>query len=98
AQEQAARLRPDAAEALAALADGRGIDQRQRFREIARDQGIEQRLVCVLHPAQEDVTLEVRLQRVQRVHPAADLVLERADMRRQEAVQPKLVALALAEG
>ena len=58
---------------------------------------VEQRLVGVLQPAQEDVALEIGLLVAQRVHPAADLVLERADMGRQEAVQPERVALGLGE-
>src|SRR5262245_5256950 len=45
AQEQAARLAPDLAEALAALTHRRGIDQRQYLLEIAHGQGIEQCLV-----------------------------------------------------
>ena len=82
AQEQATRLRPDVAKALAAFADRRRVDQRQRLLEIARDEGVEQRLVGILQPAQEDIALEVRLQVMQRLHPAIDLLLEASDMGR----------------
>src|SRR4029450_10292341 len=58
AQEQATRLRPGLAEALAALADGRRVDQRQRLRQVPGDDRVEQRLVGVLQPAQEDIALE----------------------------------------
>src|SRR4029078_902726 len=40
-QEEAARLAPDLAEALAALADGWRVDERQDLFEIAHGQGIE---------------------------------------------------------
>ena len=60
-------------------------------------QAVEQRLVGILQPAQQHIALEIGLERMQGFHAAADLHLERADMRRQEAVQPEGVALVVGE-
>ena len=97
AQEHAARLAPDLAEALAAFADRRRVDERQRLLDVPRDERVEQRLVHVLQIAQQRVALEIRVLGAQRLQPARHLLLERADMGRQQAMQVERVALALGE-
>ena len=67
AQKQPARLRPDMTEELAAFADRRGVDERQRLLEMAGQEAIEQGLIGVLQSAQENITLEVGPQRTQRL-------------------------------
>ena len=97
AQKQSARLAKDAAELLAAETHRRGVDDRQRFAEIAHQQGIEQHLIAVLQPAQEHIPREIIRQLAQRQQPAADLILEACDVRRQQAVQLENVAFLLGE-
>ena len=98
AQEDAARLAPDFAEALAAFADRRRIDQRQHVLRVPRDQRVEQRLVHVLQIAQEGRSARNRIPGARkRLQPPGHLLLQRADMRRQQAVQVERVALALGE-
>ena len=70
----------------------------KRFAQIAHQQGIEQDLVAVLQPAQEHVAREIALRQLaQRPQPAADLLVEAGDVRRQQAVQPENLLLLLAE-
>ncbi len=59
---------------------------------------MEQHLVAVLQFAQERVAGEIVGQPLQRPPPPLDLAVERADMRRQQAVQAEGVALRLGEG
>ena len=49
----------DLAEPLAGLADGRGVDDRQRLGDVVEQHAIEQRLVAVLQRAQVDVLVEI---------------------------------------
>ena len=67
AQEQAARLSPNGAETLAALAHGGRVDERQHLFDIAHQQGVEERLVRVLQVAQKSVLLEGRGKSPQRM-------------------------------
>jgi hypothetical protein len=62
-----------------------------------RDQRIEKRLVCVLKIAHELVFLDRHCQARQLV-PAIPLILEGADVGRQETVEREGVALALGKG
>ena len=98
AEEEAARLAPDLAEALAAFADGRRIDERQYLFEIAHGQCMEQRLVRILQFAQESIALEIGRESTQDLQPAGYLLVERADLRWQQAMQVEHVALGIGEG
>ena len=97
AEEQAARLAEQPAEVLAAGADRRRVDDRQQLLDVARQQRVEQRLVGVLQVAQEGVALEIGGEAAQRLQPARDLLVERGDVRRQQAVQLEGVALGFGE-
>jgi hypothetical protein len=98
AQEQTARVAPDLREALAALADGRGVDQRQQLGRVAHEHGVEQGLVGVLEVAEEGVALERVVAGPQGAQAAGDLLLEVADVRRQQAVELEVGALGVGEG
>ena len=98
AQKQAARLAKQLAELLAPGADRRGVDQRQQFLDILFQQREEQGLVGVVQFAQKGVAFEVAGEPAQYQQPARDLLFERADMRRQQPVQAKGVALGLGIG
>ena len=98
AQEQAARLPEQLAELLAAGADRRGIDERQQFLEVLPQQREEQGLVVVVQFAQKGVALEIGGKPAQHQEPARDLLLQSADMRRQQSVQAEGVALGLGVG
>ena len=97
AEEQPARLAEDAAEMLAAEADGRRIDQRHHAFQVALQQRVEQRLVGVLKLAQEGVAFEVGGEFLKGAHAPAHLAVQRADIGRQQAVQAERVALVLGE-
>ena len=58
ADEQSARLAPDLAEALAALAHRRRIDDGQQLFDVVRDQRVEQGLVVVLQVAHQGIFAE----------------------------------------
>ena len=98
AQEQSARLAPDLAEALTAFSDRGRVNERQQLLDVAHDQRVEQGLIDVLQIAQEGVALEIRLQAAQRLQSARYLDIQCADVRRQQAMQVKEVALGLGEG
>src|SRR5262249_46786156 len=97
-EEEAAGLVPDLAEALAALADGGRIDQRQHLFDIVDQELVEQGLVRILEIAQKGVLLERRLIAAQRREAPGRLLLQASDMRRQQAMQMEGVALRLGEG
>ncbi len=97
AQKQAARLAKNAAELLAAEAYRRRIDDRHHLFEVLGQKSIEQSLVGILQPAQEDVLLQIAPEPAKGVEPAPDLHVEFRDMRRQESVQVERVALGLRE-
>ena len=87
AQKQAARFAKQLAELLAPGADGRGVDQRQQLLEVLLQQGKEQGLVVVVQFAQKGVALEIAGEPAQHRQAARDLLLQGADMRRQQTVQ-----------
>ena len=97
-ENEAAGLVPDLAEALAALAHGGRIDQRQHLLDIVDQELVEQGLVGILEIAQEGVFLEGRLIAAQRRQAAGRLLLQASDMRRQQAMEIEGVALLLGEG
>ena len=55
AEEQTARLSPYLAEALAALTHGRRVNQGQHLVDIAHQERIEKRFVCILQVAEKAV-------------------------------------------
>ena len=79
AQEQAAGLAKNMAEQLAAEPDRRRIDDRHHLFDIAGEQGIEQRLVAVLQPAQKHIFIDVAAQPTEGVVSAHHLIVERGE-------------------
>jgi len=76
AEEQTSRLSPDLTEALATLAHGWRVHQREHLFDIAHQERIEQRLIGILQFAEKGVFMEgVRLL-PQGLHPALNLVLK----------------------
>ncbi len=59
---------------------------------------MEQHFVRILKLAQEGIALEVAFLFLQRLAAAFDLAVERADVRRQQAVQAEFVTLLGGEG
>ena len=96
-QKEAARLSPDFAEALAALAHRGRVDQWQHLLDVADQQRVEKCLVDILEVAKEAVFGERGGFVVERAQSAFYLFIERADVRRQKAVQTKKVALVVGE-
>src|SRR6202040_2758009 len=94
-QKQAAWLSPDFAEPLAALAHRRRVDQRQHLLDVADQQRVEKCLVDVLEVAKEAVFGERGWFAVKRAQSAFYLFIERANVRRQQAVQTKKIALVV---
>ncbi len=86
AQEQAARVARVVAELLTAFADRRRVDEGKRLLQVPLDQRVEQRLVLVLQGAQELIALEIGFEFPQSLQAAGDLLVQRADMRRQQPV------------
>ena len=85
--EQAARVRVDVAELLAALADGRRVDDRQHLDDVVEQQAVEEHLVGVLEVAQVDVAREVVGLAPVGLVGADHLLVERLDVRRQQPLQ-----------
>ena len=65
---------------------------------LRRQQRVEQCLVGILQAAQEDVFLDIAAELAEGVEPAFDLVVERGDVGRQQAVQLEGIALGLGKG
>ncbi len=97
AEEQPAGLAKQAAEFLATLTDGWRVDDRQQLFEVADQERVEQRLVGVLQLAQKGIALDVRLVAAQRLEAARDLLVQRQDVGRQQAVQIERLALGFGE-
>jgi hypothetical protein len=97
AQEQPARVAPIMAEFLAAFADGRRVDERKQLLEVPRQECVAERLVRVLQGPQEEIALEIGLEFAQTLQAAGDLLVQGADMGRQETMQRKGVPLLLGE-
>ena len=62
------------------------------------EQAIEQRLVAVLKRRESDVALEVVALAPQVFHLERNLLLDRRDLRREQAAEPELLTLPLVEG
>src|SRR5579872_5281151 len=86
ADEQPSRPPPDLREPLTPLADGWRIDNRQQLLSVTLDHRIKQRLVVVLKIPQIAVFSESRLARIQYALSALALILQRADMGRQQTM------------
>ena len=97
AQEKAARLAPDLGEALAAFAHRRRVDDGEQFLGVLGDERIEQRLIVVLQVAHVRVFAECGVPAVEHAFAALTLVLERADVWRQQPVQREGIALRFSE-
>ena len=95
--EQPARPAIDVAELLARQSHDRRVDHRCHLLDVVEEQPVEEDLVRVLERAQVDVPLEVvGLSRVRFVS-ARHLLVERFDVRRQEALQSEVASLVLGE-
>ena len=97
ADEETARLAPDFAEALAALAHRGRVHHGQHLFHVVRDERIEERLRAVLQVAHEAVFVERAALGVEGLDAALALLVERADVRRQQSVEREDVALVLSE-
>src|SRR5271156_2218052 len=98
AEEESPRLSPYLAEALATLADGWRVHQRQHLFDIANQKSIEERLVYVLQVAEKGVFIEGGRLLIQRLHPPVELFVERPQVRRQQTVQVEYVTFVIGEG
>ena len=97
ADEQSARLSPYFTEALATLADGRGVYQEQHLLNIAEQERIEQRLVGILQITEKGVLIKGSRLLRQCLHPALHLLIQISNMRGKQTVQIKHVAFAVGE-
>ncbi len=88
-QEQPTMVLVDHAELLARLADHRRVHDRHQRRDVVEQQAQEQRLVVVLHVAQQHVSLEIGLEQGVLRPDAGGALLDRLDVGRQESVQTR---------
>ena len=84
-------------ETLTAQTDGRGIDNRQHFFNIAGDQRVVQGLVTILQVAQHDVTVQITGQGSPGIQATGHLFVQGQDMWGQQTIQPKRIAFLCAE-
>ena len=92
-QEEPTRPTKNLAEAFAALAHGGGVDERQHARQIALYHCVKQHFVGILQFAQEGIAVEIGVHPFEHLTPPHDLVFEREHIRRQQAMQPVMIAL-----
>ena len=92
-QEQPTMVLVDHAELLARLADHRRVDDRHQRLDVVEQQAQEQRLVVVLHVAQEHVSLEIGLEQGVLRPDAVGPLLDRLDVGREQPVEPEGVPL-----
>ena len=78
---------------LAGQAHGRGVDDRHQLGEVVQQQPVEQRRVAVLELSQVDVPFEVGRLVVQGFIGAADLLVQRLLVGRQQAQQAQFAPL-----
>ena len=81
------------AELLARLRDDRRVDDRQHLLDVGEEEAVEEDLVRVLQRAQLDVPSERRPFLEVGLVGADELLVDRLDLVRQEAVQPQARAL-----
>ena len=86
------------APALARLADGWCVDDREELFDILNKEAIEEGLVAVLERGEADVALERVLLSADLDQLDSDLLLEGQDRRREEPVEAEESALLTAEG
>ena len=98
AEKQAAGPAPDLAEALAALAHRRRIDDGQQLLGVVLDHRVEKRLAVVLQVAHVAVLEKRSWPAVQNPLAALPLVLQGSDMRRKQPMQGERVALLFGKG
>src|ERR1700722_15619510 len=97
AQKQAARLAPNLREALAALTHRRRINDGQQLLSVLGNERVEKRLIVVLQVAHVGVLVKRRWVVVEHAFASLALIFKVSDVRRQQAVQRKCVALCLSE-
>ena len=83
AEKQTSRLSPDLTEALAALTHSWRVHQREHLFDIAHQQRIEKRFVCILQVAEKAVFIEGGGLRPQCLHAALNLFIKSPHVRRQ---------------
>ncbi len=96
--EEAARAPVDVAELLARLGDDGRVDDRQHLLDVGEEEAVEEDLVRVLERAQLDVPPEGRPLGEIGLVGADELVVDRLDLVRQEAVEAEFGALLRREG
>jgi len=82
---------------LTAGADGRRVDDRHQLFQVSDQQCVEQGLVGILQLAQEGVAFEIGLEAAQRLETTRNLLVQRGDIGRQQAVQVEGVAFGLGD-
>ena len=95
--EEAPRLTPYLAEALASFAHGWCVNDWHSFFYVVLYEGVEQRFICVLKIAHEGVSAKGRPAIRKRLLAACNLTLERANVGRQQAMKGKEVSLLIGE-
>ena len=96
--EEAARAPVDVAELLARLGDDGRVDDRHHLLDVREEEAVEEDLVRVLQGAELDVPAERRRLLEIGLVGADELVVDRLDLVREEAVEPELRALLRREG
>jgi len=96
-QKYASGLSPYFAETLAAFTDRGGIYERKDLLHVADQQGIKKRFVGVLQITKKTVLVEGRRLIRQDLQPAFQLIVQAADVRRQQTVEVKHVAFVIGE-
>ena len=96
--KQPARSPVNLTELLAGLADHRGVDQRHHLLDMDDDQIVIQHFIGILKGAQIDMPLQVRIFRLDGLIGPRRLLLQRLDMRRQQAEQTKRLPLLQGKG
>ena len=84
--------------ALARLADGWRVDDRQELFDVLNKEAIEERLVAILERGEADVALEWVLLPADLDQLDGDLLLEGQDRRGEEPIEAEEAALLTAEG
>jgi hypothetical protein len=82
---------------LADLADRRGVDDRHHLLQVIQEQPVEQRLVAVVEPGEEQISPDVVGGGTIVLVGSALLILRRRDRRRQNPVETQFTALLRGE-
>src|SRR5690349_10473928 len=97
AEKKTAWLAEALAELLTSQPYGGRVDDRQHFRQVTCQDGIEQDLVAVLEAAQEDVAGKIARELPERLDAAVDLLVQTGDIGRQQAMQIERIPFLLGE-